>query len=542
MSNEMIKLLIVDDEKLAVKYYMSLVNWEIFGINLVGTANDGTEALNIVREKQPDIILTDIKMPVMNGIELATLARELLPDIHILFVTSYTDFNYALNALKVGADDYIMKDAITADVLISKMLEIKKKIVTQKSVNSYTVESVMEDLFRSGKIGSGKLSWLDGEGEKITGKKYFYLIIREDTPIPTAAKFFSKQKDGSPDKEIIADLCRNLKDDYLKTACVFVSGSDVVVILESETTLIKHNDKSSVRALILDFALRLQARCAGALHKSFCVFMVREPKTPAEAGKLYIGSEDSMQAKIFLCRGLVIDLDSKSLVCGALDESFDASHADALIKSLDAVSLQKYLEGYFQKVREKKDIGAFDTAFYGCLGLLKKHGQGLCGIKSGRAFEPNLTAADEPMMYTVPCAAEFLISKFCLLITIKKEGMGGLYSKDTLEIIRFVMDNFPRTDLDADNISKSIAMSTARAEVKFKCETGLTLIDYLNKYRIKKASELLSLGENKIYEISEKVGFSSSQYFSKVFKKYTGATPIEYRKKISDEAREKFSN
>ena len=98
------------------------------------------------------------------------------------------------------------------------------------------------------------------------------------------------------------------------------------------------------------------------------------------------------------------------------------------------------------------------------------------------------------------------------------------------------MDNYGSTDLDVDNISKIVSMSNARIEIKFKNDTGFTLIDYLNKYRIKKAMELLEHGENKIYEISENVGFSSSQYFSKVFKKYTGYTPIEYRKKISDEA------
>jgi YesN/AraC family two-component response regulator len=103
------------------------------------------------------------------------------------------------------------------------------------------------------------------------------------------------------------------------------------------------------------------------------------------------------------------------------------------------------------------------------------------------------------------------------------------------------MNHYGNPNLDVDSISKGVAMSMARSESKFKLETGLTLIDYLNKHRIQKAMEMLENGEVKIYEISEKVGFASSQYFSKVFKKYTALTPIEYRKRLTDEIYEKHS-
>ena len=137
---------------------------------------------------------------------------------------------------------------------------------------------------------------------------------------------------------------------------------------------------------------------------------------------------------------------------------------------------------------------------------------------------------------------EWILGRFESLLSLKDEDPAKNYSADTLQIIRYIKEHYSEEDLDIDGISKGVAMSIAKSESIFKIETGHTLVDFLNQYRIQKAMNLLENGDRKIYEVSEKVGFSSSQYFSKIFKKYTLMTPIEYRKKVANEIRKKYRN
>ena len=127
----MYSIMIVEDEYLVRQGISSLVDFKKFDMQVIGEAENGLEAWEKIQAECPDIILTDINMPQMNGIKLAQLAREQYPQLHIIFLTGYDDFDYALSAVKLGADDYLLKPFSREDVE-AMLIKVKEKLDKEK--------------------------------------------------------------------------------------------------------------------------------------------------------------------------------------------------------------------------------------------------------------------------------------------------------------------------------------------------------------------------------------------------------------------------
>lgn len=123
----MLKLIIVDDESIFVEYISTAIDWNTYGYELIFTARNGIEALELISMEQPDVALIDIDMPYLNGLELSDVLKEKFPDIAIILITGYSEFEYAKKAVKVGVEDYILKPFDKSE-LIKTLHKIKEKI------------------------------------------------------------------------------------------------------------------------------------------------------------------------------------------------------------------------------------------------------------------------------------------------------------------------------------------------------------------------------------------------------------------------------
>ena len=123
----MLRVVLADDENKVILLLQKLIDWESLGYEIVGTANDGLRALELVREEQPDLLITDIRMPGYSGIELIQRAKELQPNLHFIVISGYRKFEYAQNALKYGVEDYLLKP-IKQDELTGILLQLKDKL------------------------------------------------------------------------------------------------------------------------------------------------------------------------------------------------------------------------------------------------------------------------------------------------------------------------------------------------------------------------------------------------------------------------------
>lgn len=123
----MLKVFLVEDERVIREGFRDRIPWEQYGFRLVGEANDGEMALPLIRKLKPDVLITDIKMPFMDGLSLSEIVKEEFPKIKIIIISGYDDFEYARQAIKAGVDQYLLKP-VTRMTLRNVLLELKEKI------------------------------------------------------------------------------------------------------------------------------------------------------------------------------------------------------------------------------------------------------------------------------------------------------------------------------------------------------------------------------------------------------------------------------
>lgn len=184
----MYSIMIVEDEYLVRQGISSLVNFKKFNMQVIGEAENGLEAWEKIQAECPDIILTDINMPQMNGIKLAQLAREQYPQLHIIFLTGYDDFDYALSAVKLGADDYLLKPFSREDVeaMLIKVKEKLDKEKKQQQVHELVEKAEFSDLEQAihDRLADTELSLKSLSFQLGFNSSYLSVLIKKELGLP----------------------------------------------------------------------------------------------------------------------------------------------------------------------------------------------------------------------------------------------------------------------------------------------------------------------------------------------------------------------
>ena len=139
----MIKVLLVDDEKLALEYLEDIINWEYYGFEIVGITTDAEQALKLFRKHRPHLVISDVRMPTMSGLELVTMIREIDKRVHILFMSGYKNFSYVKQAIRLGIDDYLLKSDVDEESFLQKILGLKEEIQKECAKNQYTTNMIL---------------------------------------------------------------------------------------------------------------------------------------------------------------------------------------------------------------------------------------------------------------------------------------------------------------------------------------------------------------------------------------------------------------
>ncbi|WP_048800408.1 response regulator transcription factor [Streptococcus constellatus] len=184
----MYSIMIVEDEYLVRQGISSLVNFKKFNMQVIGEAENGLEAWEKIQAECPDIILTDINMPQMNGIKLAQLAREQYPQLHIIFLTGYDDFDYALSAVKLGADDYLLKPFSREDVE-AMLIKVKEKLDREKKqqqVHELVEKAEFSDLEQAihDRLADTELSLKSLSFQLGFNSSYLSVLIKKELGLP----------------------------------------------------------------------------------------------------------------------------------------------------------------------------------------------------------------------------------------------------------------------------------------------------------------------------------------------------------------------
>ena len=502
------KILIADDEQHIRNGLKSSLDWKRLKISEVFTAEDGEEALAVCRREKPEIILTDIRMPGIDGLELAKKATESCGAKKVLIMSGYSEFSYAQTALRIGAVDYLLKP-IRLDELECTLVRI---------VNSIQEEQKKEELFYSDiwkEIVAGRVP--GKKEEKKIFEKYktmgeiFCVILRAD-------RIYAGEDTnglGRRTAEIAAELER--RNFYL----LIRDKDEMVFIWKAED----YQERSTYRGMIMS---ALSAACKGNIQWSAGVSMTG---SFSRLSVLYEQARSALKCRLFIERERIIFYEDTARTTHA-KVYFSREDIKRQISDLQDEKIRKVISACFEKFREnqcinKSEVQEFCITFKNqLLDILKDKEIEIEGL-----LEKNAAWFEKQMDYDVLSSYESWLQDCCYLILKGVSGLTGRqHSIAVRKAMAYVNENYS-TDITLAAIAADVQKSTNYFCYIFKKDTGMNFNEYLNTVRINKAKELLRTSEYMVYEISELVGYHDYSYFAKVFKKICGCSPSEYKDK-----------
>ena len=521
----MYRLLIVDDEAIVRRGIKKSVNWNELGIEMVAEAADGVEALSQVIENVPDIVLLDINMPKMDGLEFASIIKKQYPKIKVVIITGYHEFEYARSALRSGVDDYILKPITKEDVcaIIRAQLEkIEAERADQSAKYSIDEQSAKHNMLNA--------------------------ILKKNQGARSDIERFCELQKWDAEQRISFVLMRNYlsdceiwndgqTDSLAEFAILNIAGE----VLEMRECGLAFQTYKNELALLLSCP---QPDITGLLNEIYgnlldfleipVDFAISDLGNLKELPSLAEQAREALNCAFVLSHQNIIffgEIKKKQDKSFAYPEQIEMELLEKMFTCDIEESLQ-LIDGFFaQLAQATPDV---DKCKNMLLRLFLKVSNTIDSITGRTAnavenapesFDPVLKLDEFNTLDEARDWLKTLYAETCNYVASIKSRTGQLY----LKIKAYIEKNYGVSELNLKKCSEDLYLSSNYISMILKKETGKTFVDYLNEYRINKAIELLSGPENRVYEVSTQVGFTHPTYFSSVFKKITGVSPKQYK-------------
>lgn len=518
-----ISTLIVDDDKILLEDLIHTINWEEQGFQIVATASNGVQALKLYHQFHPQLIITDIVMPVMDGIELLKEIRKQDRSAYVLMLSSYDDFNYAKESINYHANNYVLKDEINAEVLIEKLNQAKKIIASSIKQANTEKQAAIHDFFAENE----KIFNLDSENTAclpLFQEKFCFILLELAVPVISMPVLSEIPGETSgPHTEISSRIMSGIISDIQNAAfsgaapyiAASISKRHILIFVKQipENSLIKKH-------LAITESLNSLSRQLFQNHQitAACFYSVL-PQTLEEFRNIYYshhlperyfthGTDGSLIKNIH-------DLEKAKRIYPQ-----DAHLFDTPSSLNDPGSVREYMTSFLQQYGNPYLFYGQEHIFLQLFHLLDR-----------TWFACKKERIAPPVLYTYPEFAEWFENMCDELTYTRTDGKNAL-SLPVKLTIENINQNFHNSDLNVTFLANQVYLSTSYLSTLFKSETGKSINEFITKVRIEKAKSLLQNPKLKIYEIASLTGYSSSQYFSQSFFKATGMMPKQYRRNL----------
>lgn len=512
----MIKVILADDNKIILERFTKLIDWKKFGFEIVSTAIDGKNAWNDYICYHPELVITDIQMPKMTGIELAQKIHEASPNTIVLFLTSYEEFSYVKSAINLGVHNYLLKHETDKEKLLRILDDVKEIIKKRNIQDRYAAKAGLYTLTKE--ADSNQLNYESKINYQMNlPDNYDLLLIEQDHIYPVLSELLEVKAN-----EINENRIRAITEENTLNL----------------TAIIKLNDFQNL-ALIKSkgFATELAFDLKKALHENtnntFSILIIAENSPILICAEQYAISKRIMDQKCFTPRssiGYLNNLRPPDAVNGEVD--FD--RINYLIKNNEFNEIFYLMEKYFlEAIEARNDIKFSELTRYFVSVLYSYHGK-IINLKAGLLFK----LYDETTfnsLYDANSIYQWIKLKYLELSKTISNTAYPKYTYVVKQAIEYVNDHYDNSELSVESIADALKMNPNRLNTKFKKETGETIWKLIIKVRMDKARDLLNNSNKKVSEICLLTGYKSISYFSKVFKETYGMTPLEYRRKNDED-------
>jgi len=536
----MLKIFLVEDEFVVREGIKKNIDWGAHGYQFCGEASDGELAFPMIQKEKPNILITDIRMPFMDGLALSRLVREQLPDTRIIILSGFEEFEYAKEGIKIGVEEYLTKP-ISSEVLLREVDKVAEKIRQENR------EREVHEKFRAEMEENLQQSRRNLFQELINGTDSVPELLRKGHKLnlELSASFYN----------IILLRLKSLhhtEEEY--------SGSMVELIgklhlmLSDQSDLISFDRNLDGMALLMkaesmEQLIQIQSSCIQKMEELFrgyesISYFGGVGKPVNRIRELNLSFEEACRA--FACRFLSdrsYFLYSEKLERGVMTKE-DDFHMDMVdMKQLDRKKLENVL-----RIGEKEEVGYFIEEFF------KNIGPAGIGSTIFRQYivmdiyftivrfleEQNLSYENlgDPfsdqdkinrILSSLDHTQKFLSEAIAEAIRLREEAAKNRYKDLVSEACRYISENYADDALSLNSLAAYVNLSPNHLSMVFSQQTGQTFIKYLTDYRISKAKEQLKCTNKKSSEIGMEVGYKDPHYFSYLFKKTQGMTPTQYR-------------
>lgn len=532
-----IKIFLVEDEMIIRSGIKNSIEWGQEGYKFVGEASDGELAYPMILKEKPDILITDIKMPFMDGLELSRLVRKELPDIKILILSGYDEFDYAQEAIRLGVTEYLLKP-ISSSMLLETLRNVRKMILQEREdkelLKRYSEEmkenTEHEKMKFFGQLISGSLSM----GEAIeNSKKYGMNLSAQVYEIILFKILFMRKKEECGEGRI--SVYEEIEDMAAKTPYVhsFQRGVD------GWAFLVTAEDEEQIKIKVSRFTRKLENIMAQREGMEYFggigtpVLRLRELRESfVEADKAFTGRFTQKQNQIVSVQELteLHEMDelnmqgfgdierTRSLIEKFLNngtqeeiESFAKAYLNELsAENMRSTLMRQYIimDIYIVIMSFCEKLGVADDKFNNEAEMFKDAMQKIHSMEEIRKYIVKL------LMEAIETRDMISGRRYSDIIEAAKEQIEKTYMSD---------------DISLNTVAASVGMSPSYFSSVFSREVGQTFVEYLTGTRMEKAKELLMCSSMKTSEIGYEVGYKDPHYFSYIFKKTQGCSPKEYR-------------
>ena len=528
-------VLLVDDEEDVIRIIMKKLDWESMGLVIIGHAANGVEALEMAEELSPDIVMTDIKMPYMDGLTLCKKLKELSRTIRVIIFSGFDEFEYAKEAIKMEAAEYLLKpvNAVELKEVFERVKndldrELDEKRNTDK-LRAYYMESlpVLQESFYmallEGRIAPEQIGrYMDSYQVQLQGPYYVVAVLHISQQ--------SLEEESRMDPFLQAVSVRKFAEEQVEDrwrSRVVIYLGDIIMISQMHS-----------REEMLEYTNEMDRLCRMA--KKVC-----NARITAGIGYLcdnleqlplsYQGAKQAVSYRVLYGNTRAISIsevepaehvelnweDVYSTYIQQIMKKVRVGEQDGLEKAIsqftewlsgEQISMQKYRIVMMELVAELFRFTASHN------------------LNPENVFGGNGDVYSQVLQMESAEVLDRWLRRVCTnlqnAVMNERQDSTKFFVKNAEE---YVKEHFADQDLGVDEVCRKMNVSAAYFSTIFKKETGKTFVRYLTDYRMEKAVNMLMTGNEKTYVIAEKVGYAEPNYFSYVFKKQFGMSPSKYK-------------
>ncbi|MEK8127789.1 response regulator [Paenibacillus filicis] len=529
-----IKAMLVDDEINIVRNLEKIIPWEQLEVDVIGTASNGAKALELAAEKHPDLILSDIRMPVMDGIELLRQLRDRGYEGQFIMLTGFQEFDYARSAIKYGACDYLLKpiDYEELELVIGRLAgEIReykqhqlRESTKWREISELVYEKVLLDLLMD--YTSFPLHRLLDEEDRSWLDPYYAILLIDLDDYSQIAKQDERER------KLVHFAVRNVLQEALRSE---VAEYAVLLTREGEWCILiplpssYKDDASGIpQEMLGHWSEQIQTAVQQYVKLSVSVGVYPSVVPVELLAEAYRRTQRGLQ--LALENKQIVWIESASAPDGSGNTYWDV--ADGLVGGLtqgDLARIEQSLEELNRSLKELAGQGSMrieQMLHFLNLHLLREMRS--IGLLDGAQEKKIWTKLEEST--GVKCLVE------CIHMLVQECQQTSAGRRKTPELLmasaRDYMQKHLSRDLGLDELAQHLGISCSYFSLLFKQHHQETFLEYLTRERMELAKHMLLTSEKSVTQIGKQVGYAERRYFTKVFHKYEGMTPSEFRERI----------